>query len=621
MIRRGHARTHQKRLLSLQKEIFRALQREADRLLGEIPAAIRAYEKQCRRDFRGTFLRGRVGGLKKTTRGAIVEAMRDVDVSFVADYHTFSQAQRTALRLISDAYRPGERWFVGLEFVPSHFQSELDAFQDGKLDLETFHRVIRYEEDWGFPWKHYSPIFEWARENRVRLIALNRPKEIAPGNVSLRSAYEKSDLHERDRWAAGIITDLFAVERRSRTHERPRMVVLYGDLHVASRHIPLQTAKVSREFLSSALECVTVHQNSDELYWRLARSGVEHVADAIQLKRNVFHVVSGTPWAKLQSLVTWAEGGTSAIAESRDEFREDSREDSDDEFLWELETDYLSLIGRYGEAIAEFLAIDPVSFDSLTVQTIHGADFVEGILKDERFSSREASLIRYQVSQNHRIYIPRINIAYLGTPSHNGAAEMAALHLQRMRTRSHAICEKDTDDFFRLVIEGAFGFFGSLILNPRRKCDLLEDHSRRIEEIRSASRSGLAVKVELEARKLTLAALEAEARLLKSQPIKSGRSLARTPVKFMDHQIRGLDLVNANSRQSHAVLLAARYLGKILGKRLHRAILNDSVSSETVRFLCLARVDGARRPFEDRYKELLLAVQHEVLASSKTHSL
>src|SRR4029079_17983628 len=104
------------------------------------------------------------------------------------------------------------------------------------------------------------------------------------------------------------------------------------------------------------------------------------------------------------------------------------------------------------------------------------------------------------------------DIVYLGSPTHNGAAEMAAIHLLRAQTRSQVIYgsakgDALTDDFYRLVIEAAFGFFGSLILNPRRKCDLPEDHARRLRRLRA---SWPQFKHELEERAMDLKLLAAD---------------------------------------------------------------------------------------------------------------
>ena len=76
-----------RRLLSLQKRLYRSLQCEADRQLGEVPESIRRYEKEFRRDFSGFQLR-----MRRTKKEALIRAIRKADVTLIADYHTFSQS-------------------------------------------------------------------------------------------------------------------------------------------------------------------------------------------------------------------------------------------------------------------------------------------------------------------------------------------------------------------------------------------------------------------------------------------------------------------------------------------------------------------------------------------------
>jgi hypothetical protein len=271
-----------RKLLKQQMRIFNSLKSDSSRLLGATPEPIRRYEKEFQKDF-ASLKSGKVHPVGKIE---LINLIRSVDVSFVADFHTFPQAQRTALRLIRDAATSisprvsRERWFIGIEFISSKHQDALDDFQAGKLSLNEFLARINYHDEWGFPWRNYAPIFDWARENRVRLIALNRPREAIWRDLELRPR-SISDLKQRDEWAAGLITDLFQAETDA--GRKPRMIVLYGELHVSTNHLPQHLRKVSKRQLGQALKTLSIHQNYDELYWQLARAGKEHNTQAVRL--------------------------------------------------------------------------------------------------------------------------------------------------------------------------------------------------------------------------------------------------------------------------------------------------------------------------------------------------
>lgn len=549
------------RLLKLQKRVYRSLQAEARELLGESPRAIREYETVFERDF------SRMGRLSPVTKAELVEAMRKARVTFIADYHTFAQAQRTALRLAQAAVRPGDEWMLGLEMIPSTHQKSLDAFQRGELSEAEFLERIDYAEEWGFRWPSYAPIFEWARASGVRLLALNLPR---------REDGSSASLAERDEWAARVI-----VEKLKRPERR--VIALYGELHVARSHLPAQLERVAAEAGQAQPRWMSVHQNHDRVYWRLAERGRE-TSDAVRLSRNSYCVVSSTPWAKLQSLVSWAEGGQ----DSARDLSRDSR-DSEDEGA----TDFLSLLRLQGEMICEFLGVPSPSYESITLKTIQDGDFLDEIAASGHFSRHELKIIEHHLDRNWRIYLPRAGLAYLGSPSLNGTAELAAAHLQHQRMRALSFGLQSQDDYFRATIESAFRFFGSLVLNPRRKCDLVDDHRKRIEAL--AGQDSPRARLERAQRELALETLDM-----------GGKRLCKL-------RYSGEGLV--------AAVAAARFAGRILGLRLHRAVHSGVVSPESARHLCLARAEGSHRPFEERYRELLEAVEKVSVSPSKALTL
>lgn len=566
-------------LLRLHKRIFDSLRRESDRLLGETPAAIRRYEREYREDFARARELSKAGLTRaECSKKDLLRAVRGAQVTFVADFHTFPQAQRTALRILRDSFREGETWWVGLELVSSRYQDELDAFQRGDLTLEEFHRRIRYAEEWGFPWANYAPLFQWARDNGVRLIALNRPRELsdpgAPRGATLRRVEDESELPLRDQWAAGVITDLFSslspVRRRS-----ARMLVLYGELHIGSRHLPLQLSRLSRRHLGSALRSLRIHQNEDSLFWALARQEREHRTEVLRLGRDSYCVLSATPWTKLQSLVSWAE---------------------EDLELEEESTDYLSLMRMYGDAFAELIGLAPASFESLTPVTIEGADFARKLSRRE-FSTSELALIRERILSNRRIYVPRARIAYLSNPSQNGAAELAGMHVFRETCRQVDLVPVDEERFWLLVLEHAFGFFASLVINPRRKCDLPGDHALSLLRGRPTREE----RVEHAARKLALAVLRS--------------SLSREPANCP--RLRAA--LKARGRDPAALAEAARYAGAVLGKKMHAAFMEKELDASEIR---RAAAKGARTGnWAARYARLAKAVSGSRTARSKADSL
>ncbi len=518
----------QKRVLKLQKKIFRSLQKEADFLLGRTPHSIRKYEIENQKDFRSSRK-----NLQPVQKSELIQSIRSADVSLIADFHTFEQAQKTALRLAREAVQEDELWYLGLELVSSHFQEALDQFQSGKISTETFHETISYSQEWGFPWSNYAPLFDWAKKNNVRLIALNRPKIFSPQDPL------GDDLHQRDLWAAGIITDLFHADRQSK--KQPKMVVLYGELHIGNAHLPKQIKMISRSFLQRSLSTLVIHQNENSLYWKLAEQGSELATAITKLKKDTYCVFSSTPWSKLQSLVNWAEGGPAAPIHE--------------------EMDDISLISSYGQVLTEFFKIPPCNYESLSTFRIEQSGFLEDLQQNPEFSKAERLLLRNLIQHNQRFYVQKLGLAFLGTSSGNGLAELAAIHLLRCGAgQKNALPHffgKKSEYFYHHLMDGVFGFFGSLILNPKRKCDLVLDHLQRIEALQAGSLP--TYKQELRARSLTLEFLQST---------------------FDPEKTQNIPLL--------PLFWATRYVGQIYGKALYSEVLSERISVNWVKALfCL----------------------------------
>ena len=302
--------------------------------------------------------------------------------------------------------------------------------------------MIDYRVEWGFPWAHYRPLFEWAKEHKVRLIALNRPKELFyPYTPSARALV---DLRKRDEWAAGIISDIFSAKRC-------RMIVLYGELHVGRTHLPHEIQRISKAFMHAPLKCVSVHQNHDGLFWKLAEMRRPEGVDIFQVGKSSFCVFSATPWTKLQSLVSWAESFS-----EHDEFDEEAEKDAD--FDSEFEADYHHWMATYSDFLAELFRIPKLETESVAIKTADEADFLTDAFRRARFLPEERKMLRFLVENGFRIYIPRIETLFMSSPSANGAAELAALHLYRRTVGSSQIFSNHPDDFYRTVIESMFGF-------------------------------------------------------------------------------------------------------------------------------------------------------------------
>jgi hypothetical protein len=559
--------------------MFRTLECESELLLGKTPQSIKKYELENLQDFK------RIGKkIKSIQKTELLNSIRTADVCLIADFHTFEQAQRTALRIAREAVEEDQTWYLGLELVPSQFQIELDQYQAGKISTESFHKTISYAKEWGFPWKNYAPLFEWARKNQVRLIALNRPKPLDP------RASDSDDLYHRDLWAAGIITDLFHLNLQKKI--KSKMILLYGELHIGTLHLPKQIKRVSKEFLKRPLSTVIIHQNENNLYWKLAQQERELKTTIVRLKKNTFCVLSSTPWAKLQSLVNWAEG-------------------IDSDPLHSGAIDDLSLIYSYGNTIAKFFNSSPCSYESLNTHRIDQIGFLDSLEKNPDLTREEKRLISQLVSENQRFYLQKLNLAFLGSSSTNGIAEISGIYLLWNHLGSPLLnlhfFRKNTEDFFKNLIESSFGYFTSLIINPKRKCDLANDHLQRIADLERGESQRF--KNELEARKIT------------TQFLNSCYEKKERDRVMRQH----LTLLKDPQWKTHSLFIASRFIGQIVGKKMHGALLSEKISVDWIKKVFLMEPQDSQnsntKPFQTIFELLKQKIEWTEIKGSKHDEL
>lgn len=96
----------------------------------------------------------------------------------LGESHTDMDSHRIQLRVIAGLHAAGRRVLVGLEMYPYPEQSWLDQWTDGKLTEEAFLQGSRWYRNWGYNWLYYRDLFLFARDNRLRMVAVNAPREV-----------------------------------------------------------------------------------------------------------------------------------------------------------------------------------------------------------------------------------------------------------------------------------------------------------------------------------------------------------------------------------------------------------------------------------------------------------
>jgi hypothetical protein len=456
------------------------------------------------------------------------------------------------------------------------------------MSLAMFLRKIHYEEEWGFPWNHYAPLFDWAKSQNVRLIGLNRPRELTPSRDWLNAAGATgnvSDLKTRDLWAAGIITDLL---NEPGAPSSRKMAVLYGELHLADSHLPSRIREVSKQARGREIEPLAIHQNHESTWWQLARRGLTEEGRVMRAAPKIWCVFTAPPWSRTQALLRFAEEGDGRLnpdspLAGRPPFS-DLRLSSDEQV--ELDSnenhfDALGQIARWHSLLAKFLNLPEKNLSRITLRTLEEESWFKSAQARKQIEGSDLLLMRRMVRWKLRFLDRRTGIAWLPELSENALSETAAIAL----FDDQLISTHGSSSFERLFLipffEYAFGFLGSLIINPRRKCELPGDHLRRLSDLQTRTRlRGIreAFPGESLARRIALDMGAGSPRRFR-ESIRLAKTIAESRSLPPSHRIQILRM-------------AARWSGRILAAKSHVALSSDQVDLSKLKSFFLPEIQS-----------------------------
>ncbi|EKD42688.1 MAG: hypothetical protein ACD_73C00060G0005, partial [uncultured bacterium] len=140
---------------------------------------------------------------------------------------------------------------------------------------------------------------------------------------------------------------------------------------------------------------------------------------------------------------------------------------------------------NYLEQIAAFLNLTPgAKKDEVEVYTCGDLSFLKKLRESNLFSNREIVQIKKQILQAESYYIPKLKLVYLANVSVNHTAEEASHTLKHLLSGDE-FPRLRQDAFYAAVLHEALGFFGSKIINPKRKCSRISDYKNLISYLRS----------------------------------------------------------------------------------------------------------------------------------------
>lgn len=100
-------------------------------------------------------------------------------VVLVGEIHTNYGDHLNQLAVIKSLHKHWKKkTSIGLEMIQQPYQSILDKYIAGEINERDMLLKTEWFDRWQFDFRLYRPIFNYARENKIPLVALNIPKEL-----------------------------------------------------------------------------------------------------------------------------------------------------------------------------------------------------------------------------------------------------------------------------------------------------------------------------------------------------------------------------------------------------------------------------------------------------------
>src|SRR5215831_14168352 len=96
---------------------------------------------------------------------SILNARRAVWIGENHDRYDNHLDQAEIIRRVHE--KDAQPWAIGVEFIQRKFQPILDAYLAGRIGEHDFLKATEYFDRWGFDYRLYRPIFQYAKDNGI----------------------------------------------------------------------------------------------------------------------------------------------------------------------------------------------------------------------------------------------------------------------------------------------------------------------------------------------------------------------------------------------------------------------------------------------------------------------
>lgn len=459
--------------LKVKYDYYLRIRHKVEDLIGSRALSIKKYQQQYENEIHRQ--PWKIGNKKDLFR-----QLARSEVIFIGDFHAQAQSARAVLRI---ARKVGSKNVVlGLECFKSEHQQNIDLFLQGQLGEKEFLKKIEWNKNWGFPWEFTRPLMKWASQNKIPVIALN--------------AGSSKSLSDQDKFAAQLIAEAI------KTYPERKIVVQYGDFHLASYHLPYQLRKLRPKVVDFVLL-----QSPEKLFFKILEKQIDpSVVDFVQLTSQRWAVMSVVPWVKWQDYLLYLETGH-------------------DKKIKVLDYDLTDHVLQAVQILIKSLALEKdvlkkINTDDLSVYSMNDEVFLNKI---QKMPSADRAYYKELILSAQSFYCPELQFGFVARPSLNHVSRVAALYvLYKLGIHKKTILDP-RKDFLKMIWLEMLTYYLTKIINPKKKTDTFDDirNALRSENFSDKGKDTLILALEQKLNEVRFATFQDLSFVKKNAPLKS----------------------------------------------------------------------------------------------------